>query len=35
MFLVEETPAKITGKEVLSDFRVTTIKNIKEWSGRD
>ena len=34
MFLVEDTPAKITTKEVLSDFRVRTIKNVKEWSGQ-
>ena len=34
MFLVEETPAKITGKEVLSDYRVTTTKNVKEWSAK-
>ena len=34
MFLVEDTPAKITTKEVLSDFRITTIKNGKEWSGQ-
>ena len=34
MFLVEDTPAKITTKEVLSDFRVRTIKNVKEWCGQ-
>lgn len=34
MFIVEETPAKITSKDVLSDFRVKTIKNVKEWSGK-
>jgi gamma-glutamylcyclotransferase (GGCT)/AIG2-like uncharacterized protein YtfP len=34
MFLVEETPAKISSKEVLSDFRITTDDNIKEWSTK-
>lgn len=34
MFLVEDTPAKVASKEVLSDFRVTTTKNVKEWSGK-
>jgi len=34
MFLVEETPAKIS-KNVLSDFRIKkTDKNIKEWSTK-
>ena len=34
MFLVEDIPAKVTSKEVLSDFRVRTTKNVKEWSGK-
>jgi len=34
MFLVEETPAKISSKEVLSDYRVITTNNIKEWSTK-
>jgi hypothetical protein len=34
MFLVEDTPAKVTSKEVLSDFRVKTSNNIKEWTTK-